>query len=319
MGLFFISVGAAFDFPLIAQQPWAVAGLTLGLIVLKALVVLGLAKAFGFQKPANYLLALALAQGGEFGFVLFTQAEGIGALPGDLARLGAAAIALSMALAPLLLAWGVRLTQGLTQVPEREADAIDPEDHPVILAGFGRFGSVIGRFLRAQGVGVTVLDSDADQVESLRRFGAKSFYGDASRLDLLHAAGAQKARMLIVAVDEWEKSLEIVDLARKHFPHLRILVRANHRLHEYEILDRGLLGHVHEMRESALALGVKALHGLGHAPQAGPPGQPDLPPARRQGRARAGGLPAPGAGTGEAGGGSAAPQRRCWRICWRQT
>ncbi len=185
MGLFFISVGAAFDFPLIAQQPWAVAGLTLGLILLKALVVLGLAKAFGFQKPANYLLALALAQGGEFGFVLFTQAEGIGALPSDLARLGAAAIALSMALAPLLLAWGVRLTQGLTQVPEREADAIDPEDHPVILAGFGRFGSVIGRFLRAQGVGVTVLDSDADQVESLRRFGAKSFYGDASRLDLL--------------------------------------------------------------------------------------------------------------------------------------
>jgi monovalent cation:proton antiporter-2 (CPA2) family protein len=263
MGLFFISVGAAFDFPLIAQQPWAVAGLTVGLIVLKALVVLGLAKVIGFQKPANYLLALALAQGGEFGFVLFTQAEGIGALPSDLARLGAAAIALSMALAPLLLAWGVRLTQGLTQVPEREADAIDPEDHPVILAGFGRFGSVIGRFLRAQGVGVTVLDSDADQVESLRRFGAKSFYGDASRLDLLHAAGAKKARMLIVAVDEWQKSLEIVDLARKHFPHLRILVRANHRLHEYEILDRGLLGHVHEMRESALALGVKALHGLG--------------------------------------------------------
>jgi monovalent cation:proton antiporter-2 (CPA2) family protein len=263
MGLFFISVGAAFDFPLIAQQPWAVAGLTLGLILLKALVVLGIGKALGFEKPGHYLLALALAQGGEFGFVLFAQAETLGALPGDLARLGSAAIALSMAAAPLLLAWGVKLTQGVTVVAEREADTIDPEEHAVILAGFGRFGSVLGRFMRAQGVGVTVLDSDADQVESLRRFGMKSFYGDASRLDLLHAAGASKARILIVAVDDWTKSLEIVDLARKHFPHLRILVRANHRLHEYEILDRGLLGHVHEMRESALALGVMALRALG--------------------------------------------------------
>ena len=263
MGLFFISVGAAFDFPLIAQQPWAVLGLTLGLIVIKALVMLGIAKAFGFEKPGGYLLALALAQGGEFGFVLFTQAEAQGALPGELARLASAALALSMAFAPLLLAWGVSLTQKVTQVAEREPDAIDPEDHPVILAGFGRFGSVLGRFLRAQGVGVTVLEADADQVESLRMFGMKSYYGDASRLDLLHAAGARKAKMLIVAVDNWDKSLEIIDLAREHFPHLRILVRANHRLHEYEILDRGLLGHVHEMRESALALGVKALHGLG--------------------------------------------------------
>jgi monovalent cation:proton antiporter-2 (CPA2) family protein len=263
MGLFFVSVGAAFDFQLIRQQPWAVAGLTVGLVLLKGLVVLGLAKVIGFKKPSNYVLALALAQGGEFGFVVFAQAENFGALPGDLARLGSAAIALSMAVAPLLLAWGISLTMKETKIDEREPDAIDPEDHPVILAGFGRFGSVIGRFLRAQGVGVTILEADADQVDSLRMFGMKSFYGDASRLDLLYAAGAEKARMLIVAVDQWEKSLEIVDLARKHFPHLRILVRANHRLHEYEILDRGLLGHVHEMRESALALGVKALQALG--------------------------------------------------------
>lgn len=206
-----------------------------------------------------------MAQGGEFAFVLFSSATQNAVLPPDIANLLIAAVALSMATAPLLLMVNDKLIRPRFQKcePERAADVIDETDNPVILAGFGRFGHIVGRLLRANGFGTTVLDHDADQVETLGRFGLKSFYGDASRLDLLRAAGADRAKLFIVAIDDEAKALRIIDIVQREFPKLKILARATSRQHAYEILRRGV-DHVHrETLGSALDASIDALRVLG--------------------------------------------------------
>ena len=265
LGLFFISVGASIDFSLIAQQPGTIALLVAGLLVLKFVVLLALSRRFGLKAGEGFLLAFALAQGGEFAFVLFSFATQNAVLPAEIANLLVASVALSMAAAPLLLTINEKLVRPLFQKcePERPADEIDEHDNPVILAGFGRFGHIVGRLLRANGFGTTVLDHDADQVEMLGRFGMKSFYGDASRLDLLQAAGAARAKLFVLAIDDEAKALEIIETVQREFPRLKILARATSRQHAYEILRLGVNQVYRETLGSALDLSVDALRELG--------------------------------------------------------
>ncbi len=265
LGLFFISVGASIDFALILREPGTIALLVLGLLTLKFAVLLALARIFQLEPSQRFLLAFALAQGGEFAFVLCSFATQNGVLTPEIANLLIATVAVSMAAAPLLFTLNDRLVQPryLSRIPERAPDQIDEHDHPVILAGVGRFGHIVARLLRANGIGTTVLDHDPDQVETLRRFGLKSFYGDATRLDLLRTAGAERARLFIIAIDDEEKTLKLIDLVKENFPNLRILARATSRQHAYQILRRGVDEVYRETLGSALDLGGAALTAMG--------------------------------------------------------
>lgn len=265
LGLFFITVGAGIDFSLMTRQPGVIALIVVGIVLLKFIVLLALGRWFRLRKGDGFLFAFALAQGGEFAFVLLSFAVQQAVLPSATADLLIAAVALSMAAAPLLLVINDKLVQPRFQktAPPREADEIDEHDNPVILAGFGRFGHVVGRLLRANGFGTTVLDYDADQVDALRNFGLNSFYGDATRLDLLHSAGAARAKLFILAIDDEAKGLQIVKIVQRHFPKLRILARAASRQHAYDLLRLGVPQVHRETFGSALDLSIDALLALG--------------------------------------------------------
>ena len=265
LGLFFISVGASINFNLLVQQPLLIFGLVIGLAIVKFVILLGLGRFFKLELSQSLLFACALAQGGEFAFVLFSFATQNNVLTPAVAGTLVAVVALSLMLTPLIMIVNELLVQPrfLTAAPVRETDAIDENENPVIIAGFGRFGQVVGRLLIANGVTATVLDHNPDHIDMLRRFGFKVFYGDASRIDLLRASGAQQAKLFVVALDDREKSLDIVNLIRKHFPHLRILARAIDRRHAYELLRRGVEVVERETFGSALEMGVEALKLLG--------------------------------------------------------
>ena len=266
LGLFFIAVGAGLDLGLVASQPLKIAGLVFGLMLAKFVLLLAIGQLFKLGWAASLLFACALAQGGEFCFVLISMAGSLGVFTDAVAQPLKAAVALSMALTPVVLVLNDRFLQprfATKPRPSREPDAVESHDNPVLLAGFGRFGHIVGRILRANGFGVTVLDNDPDQVESLARFGIKSYYGDASRPDLLAAAGAARAKLFICAVDTQEQSLRIVDLVRHEFPNLQILARATSRAHAYELLRRGVQLFQRDTLGSAIHLGVDALQALG--------------------------------------------------------
>lgn len=265
LGLFFIAVGSSIDFGLVIASPGVILGLLFAVIALKLGVLVGLGRAFGARGEQTAIFAVALCQVGEFAFVLFNFAGQSGVLPATVTGPMVAVTALSMAASPLLLALNDRVILPRLRPrggPEREAD-VEDEHHPVLIAGMGRFGQICGRFLRAYGVGVTVLDNDADQIDVMKRFGNKVFYGDASRLDLMRSAGAASARLLVVAVDDQHKALEIVHLARKHFPNLTILARARGRTEAYELLDAGVDKVYRETFDTSLRVGVDALRALG--------------------------------------------------------
>ena len=265
LGLFFISVGAGIDFAFIAGRPTVVASLVFGMLAVKFAVLLAVSRYSRLEPTQRYLFAFALAQGGEFAFVLCAYAIQNGVLTSEIANLLVGTVALTMAAAPVLITINDRLVQPrfATVLPEREPDEIDERDNPVLVAGVGRFGHIVARLLRLNGFGTTVLDSDAEQVETLGRFGIKSYYGDATRLDLLRTAGAERARLLVIAVDQEEAALRIVDLAQKHFPQLRILARATSRQHAYELLRRGVPDVYRETFGSAVDLSIGALRTLG--------------------------------------------------------
>jgi monovalent cation:proton antiporter-2 (CPA2) family protein len=265
LGLFFISVGSSIDLPLVQSQPLTMLGLVLGLLNVKFLLLLLIGKVTHLEKSQNFTFAFALAQGGEFAFVLISFAAQNQVIDTRIGNLLVATVALSMVMAPFLFTINERLVQPLfsSQLPDREADEIDEKDNPVILAGFGRFGHIVGRVLNLQGVKTTVLDLDAEQVELVRKLGVKVFYGDASRLELLQAAGADQAKLLVVAVDDEEKSLLIIETAQKHFPNLKILVRAVGRDHAYRLLSHGVEHIFRETLGSSLDLSVEALRMLG--------------------------------------------------------
>jgi len=266
LGLFFITVGAGVDLPLIASQPLTLAGLVLGLMALKFLVLLGLARLFGAPLRGAAAVATALAQGGEFAFVLLTFTVGAGVIGATLAALLTAAVAVSMALTPLAMILYERVAALMdAAIPDKVPDTGDFEDGEpdIIIAGFGRFGQITGRLLTANGFRSTVLDSDIEQIDLLRRFGRRVHYGDATRMDLLRAAGIERARMLIVALDDREKTVELVETARKAFPDLVILARAWDRRHAYDLLANGADAVERETFEAALSLGATALQKLG--------------------------------------------------------
>src|SRR6478672_4567493 len=265
LGLFFISVGAGINFALIARSPGIVASLVVAILVVKFLVLLAVSRYSRLEPSQRYLFAFALAQGGEFAFVLCSFATQGGVLVAQMANLLGVIVALTMAAAPLLMMINERFVQPRFRsvLPAREPDEIEERDNPVILAGVGRFGHIVARLLVVNGFGTTVLDNDAEQVETLGRFGIKSFYGDATRLDLLHTAGAARARIFIIAIDNEEKALEVVDLVQANFPKLRILARATSRQHAYELLRKGVTDVYRETFGSAVDLSVHALGMLG--------------------------------------------------------
>jgi monovalent cation:proton antiporter-2 (CPA2) family protein len=265
LGLFFISVGAGINFALIARSPGIVASLVVAVLVVKFLVLLAVSRYSRLEPTQRYLFAFALAQGGEFAFVLCSFATQNGVLTSDMANLLVVTVALTMAAAPILMTINERLVQPrfASVLPEREPDEIEERDNPVVVAGVGRFGHIVARLLRLNGYGTTVLDHDAEQVETLGRFGIKSYYGDATRLDLLRTAGAEQAQLFVIAIDQEEQALKIVDLIREHFPQLRILARATSRQHAYELLRRGVQDVYRETFESAVHLSVDALVALG--------------------------------------------------------
>jgi CPA2 family monovalent cation:H+ antiporter-2 len=268
LGLFFLAVGASLDFSVIAAAPLTVAALVAGLILLKAIVFIGIATALRLRGPRRWLPALALAQGGEFAFALLAITVRQEILSSETSRLLVAVVALSMAMTPLLFIVYERIIAPRFTAPAavvtREPDPID-EHAPVILAGFGRFGNFVGRFMMSQGVKVTVLESDPDHVDMLRAFGFKVFYGDATRMDLLHAAGISEACMLIISLADQAKVAQLITSVKEHYPKVRIMARARDYDQRFELLNLGVPAEntVHEQTGSALDLAVRALVALG--------------------------------------------------------
>jgi glutathione-regulated potassium-efflux system ancillary protein KefC len=264
LGLFFISVGAGIDFGLLMDQPMLILGLVVLLVTIKAGVMFGVAKLFGNRTGDSALMGLGLAQGGEFAFVLFAFSQSAGVLPASVIAPLTVVVALSMAITPLLLMAGQTLMTRLDAAKAGDrAPEIEQGHYDVIIAGYGRFGQIVGRMLSANGFAVSVLDHDADQVEVLRGFGRRVNYGDATRLDLLRIAGAGEARLLVVAIDDPEKSLELVETARKAFPNLKIVARAFDRRHAYELMTRKVDGFERETFAAGVRLAVKSLQLLG--------------------------------------------------------
>ena len=265
LGLFFIAVGMSIDFGVLLAQPWQALGLTLGFMAIKFAIMRPLAGPVGIPLAQRNLFALLIAQGSEFAFVLFGAAATARVVAPATAALWIGAVALSMLLTPLLLLLVDRLARRHSGAAARpEPDAFDVQDAPIIVAGIGRYGQIVTRVLLAAGLKPTVLDHNPDQVEALRRFGFKSFYGDATRLDLLHNAGAASARVLVVAVDDRETSLAIVDLARAHFPNLQLVARAHDVAHWNALRDRGVTLIDRELFESSLGSARKVLEAVGH-------------------------------------------------------
>lgn len=267
LAVFFIAVGSGIDFNLILGMPLTLAGLVAGFVVVKLVVLYGLARLFRMTGADSSRFAFALAQGGEFAFVLISFAIGLGLLAATQAAILVAMVALSMAVAPLLMIADEKLVQPRFAVDgQRPADTINETGTRVIIAGHGRFGMTVGRILLASGCRPVVLDHDAEQIEVLRRFGFKIYYGDASRSDLLEAAGAREAQLLIIAIDDAEKALEMVEAAHQQFPHLRIMARAYDRVHAYRLYNAGVEDVVREVFGSSVDLGERALIAIGKHP-----------------------------------------------------
>lgn len=267
LGLFFIAVGMSIDFGVLWRSPGLMAALVLGFLASKALVIYILARGMGLPYQDRPVFTLLLAQGGEFAFVVFQAAAGAQVFPPETASLLIGAVALSMLLSPLLLlALDKLLLPRYANCGVPVLDEIsEPQDAPIVIAGFGRYGQIVARLMLAEGIACTVLDHDAEMIEAARSFGYRVFYGDACRLDLLRTAGAAKARVLVIAVDDKTQSLAIVDLAREHFPQLQLVARARDVTHWHELRDRGVMLVQRELFENSLRSAHSVLTLLGRS------------------------------------------------------
>ncbi|GAA5143203.1 monovalent cation:proton antiporter-2 (CPA2) family protein [Thalassotalea piscium] len=265
LGLFFITVGASIDFPLLLENLLLVISLVVGLIVVKAVVLYLLAVVFKIRSKQKLLFTLALAQGGEFAFVLLSLTSTLQILTLEQSKLTTLVVAISMLMAPLLLIiYDTFLNKDVnTSKAYDSVDQMEPTKN-VIIAGYGRFGQIIGRLLTAQGYHLSILDHSPGQIDLVRRFGNKVFYGDAANRDLLAAAGANDAQLLVIAIDDPDKILQVAELAKKHYPHIKVVARAIDRRHAYELLHLGITTFKRETFDSALNLGVEALTLLGN-------------------------------------------------------
>jgi glutathione-regulated potassium-efflux system ancillary protein KefC len=266
LGLFFIAVGMSIDFGVLRQSPGLMALVVLSFLAVKGVVIYTLARLMKLPFQERPTFTLLLTQGGEFAFVVFQAAAGSHVLPPQTASLLIGAVAVSMLVSPLILVGIDKLL--LPRYAQRGKVAMDeisePQEAPVLIAGFGRYGQIVARVMLAQGIPCTVLEHDAEMIEAVRSFGYRVFYGDATRLDLLRTAGAANARILVVAVDDMAQSLAIVDLVQAHFPKLQIVARARDVTHWNKLRDRGVMRVERELFESSLRSARSVLELLGH-------------------------------------------------------
>lgn len=264
LGLFFMAVGMAVNLGLIVEKPILVVTLVAGLIAVKAGILFVTGRAFGLDNAAARILAISGAQGGEFAFVIFRVAAPLGLLAADVNELLVVVVGVSMAVAPLGFVAG-DLVRKLSQNPQ-EKPAYDEslkDESPVIIAGFGRVGQVVGRVLRAKKIRFTAMDASAEHVDFIKRFGNKTFYGDASRIELLRAAQADKARLFVLAVDDVEASMRIAETVMRNFPHLKIYARSRNRQHTYRLLEMGITHVFRETFASSIEMTSGVLQELG--------------------------------------------------------
>ena len=265
LGLFFIAVGMSIDFGVLWKFPGQMLAILAGFLGLKLLAIYGLAAAMKLPYQERPVFALLLAQGGEFAFVVFQAAAGAQVFSSETASLLIGAVALSMLISPLLLVAidKLLLPRYAKGKPSTMEEISEPQEAPVIIAGFGRYGQIVGRMLLAQGISATVLDHDADMIETIRTFGYRVFYGDATRLDLLRTAGAAQAKILVLSVDNVEQSLKIVDMVQENFPNLQIVARARDVPHWNALRDRGVMRVERELFDSSLRSARTVLELLG--------------------------------------------------------
>jgi glutathione-regulated potassium-efflux system ancillary protein KefC len=267
LGLFFMAVGMSIDFAVVLANAALIAAVVAGFLVIKALVVVVMARYMEIPLLERPLFVILLAQGGEFGFVVIGAAQQAGLLTGAQSSLLIAAIAVSMLLTPLLLVASDRLVvpwlERRRPAGPRPAELAEPQDAPIIIAGCGRYGQIVARLLFANGLSATVLDHSADAIEGLRQFGWKIYFGDATRLDLLRVAGADKARVFVLAIDGVEQSVEVAKLVREHFPNLTIVARARNVDHYFQLKALGVEHVERETLDSALMSGRSVLEAMG--------------------------------------------------------
>ncbi len=264
LGLFFMAVGMSADVGLLRAQPLLLFGLALGLIVIKAAIMYGIARLRGADNESAQRTAVMLSEGGEFAFVLFSSALALGVLEQATARLLVLVVTLSMLLAPGLFALHDRLLKRwLERTAAPEYDTIDGPPSPVIIAGFGRYGQIVSRVLRMCGVHFTALEISFQQVDFVRRFGNKVYFGDASRLELLEAAKAGEAKLFVLAIDDVEASVRTAQMVRRHFPKLTIIARARNRQHYFQLRKLGINAIFRETFPSSLEAAHRALLQIG--------------------------------------------------------
>ena len=268
LGLFFIAVGMSVDFAVVREQPFVIAGVVVGFLLVKAAVLWAMTRTMPIPALERPVFIILLAQGGEFGFVVFQTAAQAGVITAPVSSLLVAAVAISMLLTPLMLVaadrwWTPLLARarlpGIDEISERQSAR-------VIIAGSGRYGQIVGRMLFANGITPTILDHDAEAVDGLRRFGWRAFYGDATRLDLMRTAGADTARLLVLAIDDIEQSVDVVRMVKENFPELTIVARARNVQHFYELHELGVRFIERETFDSALMTARSALEHLGWQP-----------------------------------------------------
>ncbi|WFF40356.1 potassium transporter [Salinicola endophyticus] len=263
LGLFFIAVGMSVNLALVLDNVLLVIGLALAMTLAKMLVLAAIGWLAKLPRTEIPRLATVIAQGGEFDFVLLTAAVAAGVIDQRIASLCIAAVTLSMAATPFLYQLGETLGNRLKETRPYDTDFGD-ETPPVVIAGLGRFGQMVGRMLKMQGIAFTALDPNITQVEFIRRFGSRIFYADATRLDLLRAAGIDKAQLLVIAVDGENAALTIARLAKTHFPQLKVYARARNRHHAWKLMEQGVDGVVRETFASSMEMSVEVLKGMGY-------------------------------------------------------
>lgn len=264
LGLFFMSVGMTANVGLLLDEPARIAGLVGGLLAIKFLLLWTLGRMTRHSAENARGLAFALPQAGEFGFVLFSLAVSYQVMEQALAETLVIVVTISMIVSPLLMSLHANVIEPrLTKPVQREFDRVESQDSRVIIAGFGRVGQIVGRILRMRRIAFTALEANVAQVDFVRRFGNKVYYGDASRLELLHAAGAARAAVFVLAIDDIEASVRTAELVRRHFPDLKILARARNRQHALRLMDLGVRYLIRETYLSSLDMAQHALEALG--------------------------------------------------------
>jgi glutathione-regulated potassium-efflux system protein KefB len=265
LGLFFIAVGMSLNMQTIVHEPGTIAVLVVGLIVIKGVILYALGRTNGLGTPSARALAVALAQGGEFAFVVLGVAVEAEIITRALSDRLIAAVTLSLVATPLLFAinGAIERREAKRKASETAYDALPGDESQVIIAGFGRFGQIVARILRAKRIPFTALDISSEQVSFVRNYGSKVYYGDASRLDLLLAARADRAVAFVLAIDDVAASVRTAEVVHRHFPHLKIYARARNRQHAYRLMELGISVVWRETFLSSLDMARGVLKGLG--------------------------------------------------------